>query len=186
MDLEAAVQATITFIKEHRSWAGPAMLILAFCESLAFISLVLPAWTVLIAIGAIVSTGGGWGEFLTVMTFAAVGAALGDWLSYWLGYHYHEPISRMWPLNRYPNLLPQGRAFFDKWGAGAIWLGRFTGPLRASIPIVAGAVQMPPLSFQIANWGSAFLWAFVLMQFGDIVGKVWQAIHHRVMAGTWW
>lgn len=185
MDFEAIVHWFVTFVKEHRSWAAPLVLVLAFCESLAFVSLVLPFWGILVAIGTVVSATGG-GDFWLVLVCAAVGAALGDWLSYWLGYHYHEPISRMWPINRYPNLLPQGHTFFERWGSGAIWLGRFTGPLRASIPIIAGAVQMPPVKFQIANWGSAFLWAFTLMMFGDVLGKIWQVVHHRVTAGTWW
>jgi membrane protein DedA with SNARE-associated domain len=180
MDLDAVVQTTIAFIKEYRSWAAPIVLVLAFGESLAFVSLVLPFWGMLVAIGTIISATGG-GDFWIVLASAAIGAALGDWLSYWLGYHYHEPISRMWPISRYPELLPQGRAFFDRWGAGAIWLGRFTGPLRASVPIIAGAVRMPQLPFQIANWGSAFLWAFVLMEFGDVLGRIWRAIHHHIV-----
>ena len=180
MDLEAIVPTIMAFIKEHRAWAGPVVLVLAFCESLAFVSLVLPFWGMLVAIGTIVSATGGT-DFWYVLVCAAIGAALGDWLSYWLGYHYHEPISKMWPFTKYPNLLPQGHAFFEKWGAGAIWLGRFTGPLRASVPIIAGAVQMPKVSFQIANWGSAFLCAFVLMQFGDVLGKIWQAIHQHTI-----
>ena len=181
MDFDAIVHGLTAFIKEHRAWAGPVVLVLAFCESMAFISLVLPFWGILVAIGTVVSATGG-GDFWLVLTCAAIGAALGDWLSYWLGYHYHEPISRMWPLSRYPKLLPQGHAFFERWGAGAIWLGRFTGPLRASIPIIAGAVRMPHVSFQIANWGSAFLWAYVLMEFGDVLARIWQVIHHRVAA----
>lgn len=180
MDFEALSQTIITFVQEHRSWAAPMMLLLAFAESLAFISLVLPAWTVLVAIGTIIGASGG-ADFWIVLVCAAIGAALGDWVSYWLGYHYHEQISRMWPLNKYPELLPKGRAFFDKWGASAIWLGRFTGPLRASVPIIAGTVRMPQLSFQIANWGSAVLWAFVLMQFGDVLGRIWRLIHQHVI-----
>lgn len=182
MDFDSTIQWIVTFIKEHRAWAGPVVLVLAFCESMAFVSLVLPFWGILVAIGTIISATGGH-DFWWVLMCAAIGAGLGDWVSYWIGYHYHEQIARMWPLNRYPNLLPQGHAFFAKWGAGAIWLGRFTGPLRASIPIIAGAVKMPRMSFQIANWGSAFLWAFVLMQFGDVLGKIWQAIHHQFLSG---
>jgi membrane protein DedA with SNARE-associated domain len=148
------------------------VLFLAFGESIAFVSLILPFWGMLIAIGAMI---GGYGspEFWTILVAAAIGAALGDWVSYWLGEHYHEQIARMWPLNKYPDLLPRGRAFFEKWGAWAIVLGRFSGPLRASVPIVAGAVQMPKPLFQIANWTSAFLWAAVLLVFGDAVSRVW-------------
>jgi membrane protein DedA with SNARE-associated domain len=181
MDLESIVPAIVGFIKEHQAWAAPIVFVLAFGESMAFISLVLPFWGILVAIGTIIGASGGH-DFWLVLTCAAIGAALGDWFSYWLGYHYHERIARMWPLSRYPNLLPAGHAFFEKWGAGAIWLGRFSGPLRASIPIIAGAVQMPRTSFQIANWGSAFLWAFVLMFFGDGLGKIWLIIHQRVIS----
>ena len=46
------------------------------------------------------------------------------------------------------------------------------GPLRASVPIVAGITQMPWLRFQIANWSSAFLWAFVLLSPGHVRPEV--------------
>lgn len=180
MDMEVIVATIKLFVQEHRAWAAPLVMVLAFGESLAFVSLVLPFWAILVAIGTIIGANGS-ADFWVVTAAAAVGAALGDWLSYWLGFHYHEQIARMWPLKNYPELLPRGHAFFERWGALAIWLGRFTGPLRASVPIVAGAVQMPQLKFQLANWGSAVLWAVVLMFFGDGLGQAWLAIHQRVI-----
>ena len=143
---------------------------LAFGESMAFVSLILPFWGMLVAIGTVMGATGGF-DFWMVMAAAAVGAAIGDWVSYWLGYHYHDQIAKMWPLSKHPDLLPKGEVFFRKWGVWAIVLGRFSGPLRASVPIVAGAVRMPQMPFQIANWASAFLWAFVLMMLGDGLGK---------------
>lgn len=178
MDIESISKWLTTFVTEHRAWAAPLVLALAFCESIAFVSLVLPFWGMLVAIGAVVSATGGT-DFWTIMAAAAIGAALGDWMSYWLGFHYHDQIARMWPIKNYPDLLPRGRAFFEKWGSAAIWLARFTGPLRASVPIIAGAVRMPQMRFQLANWGSAFLWAASLMFFGDILGKVWHLIQQR-------
>jgi membrane protein DedA with SNARE-associated domain len=172
MEFDAWTDALTTFVKEHRTWAPPIVLVLAFCESLAFISLVLPFWTILIGIGAIYNSTGS-SDFWLIVTAAAVGAALGDWLSFWLGYHYQEQISRMWPISKYPNLLPNGHKFFEKWGPWAILLGRFSGPLRASVPIVAGVVKMPTGIFQIANWASAVVWAFSLMLFGDAISKSW-------------
>jgi membrane protein DedA with SNARE-associated domain len=32
------------------------------------------------------------------------------------------------------------------------------------------------VKFQIANWASAFLWAFVLLVFGDIISKAIQFV----------
>ena len=172
MDFEfkAAADWLVTFVREHRNWAAPIVFVLAFGESIAFVSLILPFWGMLVGLGAIIGTSNS-PEFWTVLTAAACGAAAGDWLSYWLGYHYHEQIARMWPLKNYPDLLPKGRTFFDKWGPWAIVLARFSGPLRASVPIVAGAVRMPNYLFQLANWPSAFLWAAVLLVFGDNVGQ---------------
>jgi membrane protein DedA with SNARE-associated domain len=59
-----------------------------------------------------------------------------------------------------------------KWGALAIVIGRFFGPLRAAVPLVAGIFEMPFWRFQIANFSSAFLWAGVLIALGSGVTKV--------------
>jgi membrane protein DedA with SNARE-associated domain len=170
LEFKDVAETIVTFVREHRSWAAPIVFVLAFGESIAFISLILPFWGMLVGLGALI--GSGWTpEFFTILTAAAVGAALGDWVSYWLGVHYHEQIAKMWPLSKYPDLLPKGRSFFDRFGAWAIVIARFSGPLRAAVPIVAGAVRMPQAKFQFANWTSAFLWATVLLVFGDNVGQ---------------
>jgi len=181
MSLDTFADTVLTFVKEHRTWAAPIMLVLAFGESIAFVSLILPFWAMLVGIGTMVGFGSP--EFWIVLVSASVGAALGDWVSYWLGYHYHEQIGRMWPLSRYPDLLPRGREFFMRWGAWAIVLARFSGPLRASVPIVAGAVQMDRMKFQIANWSSAFLWAAVLLIFGEALSHALPYVWGIIKAG---
>lgn len=178
-DLAAASTHIVDFVREHRAWAPLAVFVLAFFESLAFLSLILPFWGVLLGIGALL--GGSHGaEFWSLLTAAAVGAALGDWLSYWLGYHYHAQIAAAWPLRNHPDLLPQGRAFFETWGRWAIVFSRFSGPLRATVPLIAGAVRMPNWLFQAANWPSAFLWAAVLLVFGDSIGGSFQWVADKM------
>jgi membrane protein DedA with SNARE-associated domain len=54
----------------------------------------------------------------------------------------------------------------------AIFIGRFFGPLRASVPLVAGIFDMPFRQFQAANFVSAFVWAAVLLTLGDVIAKV--------------
>ncbi len=173
MDLEfkAVGDSIVQFARAQQAWAPLIVGGLAFGESLAFISLVLPFFTILVAIGTVIGATGSL-NFWSILCAAAVGAALGDWFSYWLGKHYHQQIRQMWPIRNYPDLLPQGERFFQRWGAWAVVLGRFTGPLRASIPIVAGAVRMPHITFQIANWSSAFLWAATLLVLGDNLGQI--------------
>jgi membrane protein DedA with SNARE-associated domain len=74
----------------------------------------------------------------------------------------------MWPLSQHPDLIPKGEEFVKKWGAPAIFIGRFSGPLRASVPLVSGVFAMPYGRFQIANFSSAFVWAAVLLTLGDV------------------
>ena len=80
---------------------------------------------------------------------------------------FKERIAHMWPLSRHPDMLPRGHAFMEKWGILGIFIGRFFGPLRASVPLIAGILEMDYWKFQIANVLSAMLWAYVLLAFGD-------------------
>jgi membrane protein DedA with SNARE-associated domain len=167
--LQAYADQIVEFVKLHQAWAPYVVFVLAFGESLAFVSLVLPAWAALIAIGTMVMAGGL--NFWTVWIAASVGAALGDWLSYWIGQKLGPAVQHIWPLSRHPELISKGEVFISKWGAPGIFIGRFFGPLRAAVPLIAGIFHMPFWRFQIANWTSAFLWAAVLITTGDILGK---------------
>jgi membrane protein DedA with SNARE-associated domain len=163
-------RAMTDFVRDHQAWAAPIVLLLAFGESLAFISLLIPAWGALVAIGALIGVSGI--SFWPVWLAGGVGAALGDWVSYWFGFRYKEQVAQMWPLSRYPEILPRGEAFVKKWGVPSIFIGRFFGPLRASVPLAAGIFEMAYWPFQIANFVSALVWSAALLLFGDVMGKL--------------
>jgi len=167
--IEAYADQVVEFVRTHQVWAVPIVFLLAFGESLAFISLLLPAWAALIGIGTLIMAGGL--DFWSIWVAASIGAALGDWLSYWIGRKLEHAVQNVWPLSRYPELIPKGEAFVTKWGVLAIVIGRFFGPLRASVPLVAGIFDMPFWRFQIANFASAFLWAGMLLTLGDFLSK---------------
>jgi len=170
--IEAYGQQIVEFVRVHEVWAAPIVFLLAFGESLAFISLLIPAWAALVGIGVLIGAGNL--NFWPVWIAGSFGAALGDWLSYWIGVKLGPAVSQVWPLSDHPTLLPRGEAFVKRWGALAIFIGRFFGPLRASVPLVAGIFRMPFWSFQIANFSSAFVWAAVLLTLGDVVAKIFQ------------
>ena len=87
--MESYVQPVTDFVREHGAWAAPIVFALAFAESLAFLSLFIPAWGALVAIGTLISAGGI--SFWPVWIAGAVGAALGDWLSFWIGDKFKHP-----------------------------------------------------------------------------------------------
>jgi membrane protein DedA with SNARE-associated domain len=173
MEFHDYVEQIIAFVRDHAAWAPPIVFALAFGESLAFISLLIPAWGALVAIGALIGPSGI--NFLPVWIAGSLGAAFGDWLSYWVGLKLEYSVANIWPLSRHPELIPRGEAFMKKWGIPGIFIGRFFGPLRAVVPLIAGIFEMPFWHFQAANFTSAFVWAAVLLTLGDgiSVGLGW-------------
>ncbi|KLN47188.1 cytochrome O ubiquinol oxidase [Providencia rettgeri] len=172
MTLNEIVTIVTDFTREHEVWALPIIFFLAFGESLAFLSLLLPATVILLALGALI------GEsnivFWPIWLAAALGAFFGDWLSYWFGGHYKENVRHMWPISRNPQMIDKGQRFFDRWGISGIFFGRFFGPLRAIVPLVAGICAMPQRHFQLANIASAMIWAFGILAPGAL-GLKWFA-----------
>ena len=167
--LQNSIDQLTAFARDNAAWAPPIMFVLAFGESLAFISLLIPAWGALVALGALVGPSGI--SFWPVWVAASLGAALGDWLSYWIGLKLEYRVQNIWPLSRHPDMIPRGEAFVKKWGAPGIFIGRFFGPLRAVVPLIAGIFEMPFWRFQMANFSSAFVWAAVLLTLGDGISQ---------------
>ena len=152
-------------IQAHADWVVPAALLLSFLKSLAFVSLVVPSSFVVAIIVALVQMGdvSVWPVWFAV----AIGAALGDWVSYVLGDKLKGRVHDYWPFTRHPELMPRGERFFHRWGAMSVVLCRFFSPLRATVPLLCGIFEMEQWIFQTANWISAFLWAAVMLLIGE-------------------
>lgn len=161
MNIESLVETTIAFTRDNAAWAAPVVFAVAFAESFAFLSLLVPGWAILIGIGALLGASGI--DFLPVWIAAAAGAAAGDWISYGVGHYFKDGATQIWPLSRHPQMVERGRAFFMRFGVWSIVIGRFFGPLRAVVPLIAGIFGMRHIPFQLANVASALLWAFILL-----------------------
>jgi len=86
-----------------------------------------------------------------------------------LGQKFGPLLSDVWPFRRHPERLNSGIAFFERYGAASVFIGRFFGPLRAVIPLAAGMLHMPTRRFYIANVLSATIWAPALVFSGDLL-----------------
>lgn len=151
----------VNFVKEHQVWAPIIVGVLCFAESLAVISFFVPATVALVAIGGLIGSAGL--GFWPIWCGAVVGAILGDWLSYFVGLYFKEGAHHHWPLSKYPEFTQRADDFMRKWGAMGVFIGRFSGPLRAFVPLAAGIFAVPQWKFQLANITSAIVWAFVLL-----------------------
>jgi membrane protein DedA with SNARE-associated domain len=54
----------------------------------------------------------------------------------------------------------------------SVFIGRFFGPVRAVIPLVAGIMDMTWRQFWLANIGSAIIWAPALLLFGTGLAQI--------------
>ena len=181
--LQEYIDLIVSFIRANEAWAAPIAFLLAFGESLAFISLVLPSSVILLAIGGLIGTSGI--DLWPVIIAAGFGGTLGYALSYWIGRYFKESVPNIWPFSTHPDMIPTGQQFFERFGAISVFLGHFFGPVRAVIPVVAGMFNMPQLPFQVANISSAFLWALGVIAPGYIVTTYKEPIYAFIQNNEW-
>lgn len=156
------------WIAQHSHFAGLAVFFIAMAESLAVVGLIVPGVAMMFAAGALVGTGAL--AFGPVCAWAVAGAIAGDGLSFWAGWHYRDRLLSLWPFTRYPGMIEHGMAFFRRYGGRSVLFGRFVGPVRAVIPLVAGMLAMPVRRFLAVNLVSALLWAPAYLLPGLVFG----------------
>lgn len=162
------LQPLTTWVYNHPEWALLLTFIISMGESLAFIGSIIPGTVTMTAIG-ILAGSGAMRVDLTLLA-ATLGAIIGDGLSYSLGRIFSDRLGNMWPFARYPKWLDYGKEYFTRHGGKSVLIGRFTGPLRSIIPIIAGIMGMNRLHFFIANVTSAIGWAFLYVIPGVLIG----------------
>mgnify|MGYP001258776121 CR=1 FL=1 len=152
----------------HPNWALFIAFFFAFIESLAVVGSIIPGTVVMTAVGIL--AGSGVMRIDLTYVIAAFGAILGDTASYFLGYTLSDRIHQIWPFSRYPSWLEYGQAYFERHGGKSVLLGRFIGPIRSIIPVIAGMMRMKQAQFLVANVLSGIAWAVVYITPGILVG----------------
>ena len=166
MDFKSISDSIIAFTQANAFWAPFVVGGLAFAECFAFLSLLVPATVILLAISVVFGKSGL--AFMPLFLAATIGSILGYGISYFIGVYFAEPVKKIWPFRNKPELLERTYKVFEKYGAFAVFLGHFFGPVRAFIPVVAGMTRLTQWKFQAANISSALVWAFFMMLPGYI------------------
>lgn len=158
----------LQWLNAHPNWAGLATFVISTIESVAIIGTIIPGTIMMTAVGAL--AGAGVIPLWLTLVCAIAGAIVGDGISYLLGYHFKDRIRVMWPFRTNPQWIQKGEAFFHKHGGKSVFIGRFVGPVRAIVPLIAGMLGMKPLKFYVANILSAIGWAPAYLLPGIILG----------------
>jgi undecaprenyl-diphosphatase len=162
------LQPLIDWVAQNTVWAGLVVFAVSFSESMALVGLLIPGVAMMFAAGALITTGAL--DFWPTFAWAVAGAVTGDGLSFWLGRRFKGGLRAAWPFTRHPEMLTRGEDFFRRYGGKSVAFGRFFGPVRAVIPLVAGMMGMPPLRFLVANVASALVWAPAYLLPGMVLG----------------
>ena len=151
------LNSLIAFVSAHAWLAYLTLFLAALLEAVPVVGSVIPGSTVILALSALVP--GGELQLGPVLAAAIAGALLGDGTAYLAGHRSQREILGTWPLTNYPRVIKQSEAFFNRWGALAVFFARFVPPIRAFVPITAGALGMPPPRFYLVNIPAVLLWA---------------------------
>ncbi|TWC01293.1 membrane-associated protein [Bradyrhizobium macuxiense] len=147
----------IAFVSAHAWLAYLTLFLAALLEAVPVVGSLVPGSTIILALSALVP--GGELKLWPVLAAAACGAMLGDGTAFMIGYRSQREILSAWPLSNYPRVVAQSEAFFNRWGVLAVFFARFVPPIRAFVPITAGALDMPPTRFYAVNIPAILLWA---------------------------
>ena len=159
-------------------WTYLLVGVMAFLETGAFVGLVAPGETVVIAGGVI--AGQGEIELLPLIGLVWLCAVLGDTTSFFIG----RRLGRSFLERHGPKVkitherLDQVEGYFDRHGGKTILIGRFIGLVRALAPFIAGASGMAYrrfLPFSIVGTG---LWSTTFCVLGYIFWRSFDRVAH--------
>jgi membrane-associated protein len=153
-----------------------ALLVLAvilFAECGLLVGFFLPGDTLLFAAGIGLATGkitSSLGAFLIV---APVAAVAGNLVGYWIGYRagprvFDRPDSRLFR----PEYVTRSHAFFERFGAWTIIVGRFVPIIRTVATVMAGVGRMRVSLYTLCSVVGAVVWADGVLLLGHQLGKI--------------
>ncbi|MBW6511749.1 MAG: DedA family protein [Desulfuromonadaceae bacterium] len=148
--------------------------LIAFCESLVGIGLIVPGSTLTVFAGFLALHGKG--DIGSIMCVAALGSFCGDVVSYWLGARFGPYLVTSRLLRSRTTLYRKTELFFLEHGGKSIFFGRFIGPIRGFTPFVAGGARMRPGSFLAWTAVSVVLWGLAYPGLGYAAGASWKNV----------
>ena len=166
--VDSMIESVLAFVRDNRDWAFWIALVFAFGENLAFLSIVIPSTAILLGVGALVATGEL--SLFPIWAGASIGALFGSVISFFIGLRYGQAILSLWPLRDHPAFVERGNAAFRRWGAFAVTIGHFFGPLRAVVFVMAGISRMSVPLFMVVNFIGCLAWAYITPLFGEVAG----------------
>ncbi|MGK0444264.1 MAG: undecaprenyl-diphosphatase [Bermanella sp.] len=159
----------LSFLSLHPEYIFLAVFCVALCESLAVVGIIVPGVGLITA--ASMMAGNLQLNVWVLLLCAISGAFLGDLISFYFGRIFQPFLPNIWPFKQNPQWINNGHDFFMRHGGKSIFFGRFIGPIRPFIPMVAGMMAMPIKRFLLLNGLSAIAWGLAYLLPGYYLGE---------------
>jgi membrane protein DedA with SNARE-associated domain len=175
------LESLIGFASAHSGLAYLTLFLAALLEAVPVLGSVVPGSTIILALSALIP--GGELNLVGVLAAAIAGALIGDGSAYWVGHREQRRILSAWPLSKYPAVVARAERFFLKYGTWAVFFARFVPPIRAFVPVTAGALEMTPPRFFAIDIPAILVWAPAHVLPGILAGTALERTH--VTAHHW-
>ncbi len=175
------IDIVIRYIEEGSAYLGDYLVLVVFLaallESTPIIGTLTPGTLFLLLFGYAAFVNGT--NLGLIILVAALGGVLGDLIGYAIGKYAGAWMIRNKKILKEVH-IEQGRSFFSQHGGKSIFIGRFVGPIRPIVPLVAGSIHMNIRRFLFWNILSAFLWATIYLVAGYFFGSYARTIESYV------
>jgi membrane protein DedA with SNARE-associated domain len=164
----STLNSLVDLLAAHPVWACAGVFLAALLEAVPVLGSFVPGSTVILGIGATVTLTD---PLLPALLASAIaGALLGDGAAFWTGHVAKRDILQSWPLSGYPHVVARSEDFFSRHGMLAVFFARFVAPIRAFVPVTAGALGMAPQRFFPVNAVAILAWAPLHLLPGTFAG----------------
>jgi membrane protein DedA with SNARE-associated domain len=161
-------------------WTYALVAVSAFLETGAFVGLVAPGETIVIAGGVI--AGQGEIQLLPLIGLVWLSAVLGDSTSFYIGHRLGRRfLERHGPRFKITEeRLEQVESYFARHGGKTILIGRFIGLVRALAPFIAGSSGLPYRRFIPYSIVGTGLWSSLFCTIGYVFWRSFDQVAHLV------
>jgi membrane-associated protein len=164
-------QTVASLATQYGAWLYVILFVVIFAETGLVVCPFLPGDSILFIAGTVVAAAGL--DVHVLVAVLIVAAVLGDSVNYAVGHYigpkaFHKPDSR-WFRQEY---LRRTQAFYEKYGAVTIIIGRFVPIIRTFAPFLAGVAGMSYRRFLPYNVIGGCLWIALLVYAGYLFGNI--------------
>ena len=118
--------------------------------------------------------------YLAIVVAGSIGYLIGSMIGWWIGDRggrpYLERHGRWLHLDH--GKLERAEAWFQKWEAWAVLVGRLTPVVRSFISIPAGIFEVPFRRYTVLTLIGSTIWCLVVAGIGWAAGASWESFHH--------